>query len=172
MKSLYKMSETEDLDIIAMDCRELIASRQTLMLSTATADGIPDISYAPFVQDQAGRFYIFVSELATHTANLLHNPQASAMFIRSESNSDNLFARERAVFNCTVSEIAHDDKIYPIQLQALSAKFGKVVSLLRSLSDFHLLALHPESGRYIVGFGGAYIIDVNDGSLHPVTPKT
>jgi putative heme iron utilization protein len=171
-KSMPEMNETENLDDIAIDCHKLIASQQTLLLSTATADGMPDISYAPFVQDQAGSFYIFVSELASHTANLLHNPQASVMFIRPESESHNLFARERAIFECKVKEIAHDDEVYAIQLQALSTKFGKVISLLRSLSDFHLFALIPERGRYVIGFGRAYIIDMNNGSVRPVKSKT
>lgn len=166
------MNETENLDDIAIDCHKLIASQQTLLLSTATANGTPDISYAPFVQDQTGCFYVFVSELASHTANLLQNPQASVMFIRPESESHNLFARERAVFECKVKEIPHDDEIYAVQLQALNTKFGEVVNLLRSLSDFHLFALRPENGRYVIGFGRAYIIDMNDGSVRPVNSKT
>ncbi|WAK01195.1 HugZ family pyridoxamine 5'-phosphate oxidase [Methylobacter sp. YRD-M1] len=166
------MNETENLDDIALDCHKLIASQQTLLLSTATANGAPDISYAPFVQDQAGCFYVFVSELASHTANLLQNPQASVMFIRPESESHNLFARERAVFGCKAKEIPYDDETYAVQLQALSTKFGEVVNLLRSLSDFHLFALRPENGRYVIGFGRAYIIDMSDGSVHPVNSKT
>jgi putative heme iron utilization protein len=166
------MNETENLDDIALDCHKLIASQQTLLLSTATANGTPDISYAPFVQDQIGCFYVFVSELASHTVNLLQNPQASVMFIRPESESHNLFARERAVFGCKAEEIPHDDEIYAVQLQALSTKFGEVVNLLRSLSDFHLFALRPENGRYVIGFGRAYIIDMNDGSVRPVNSKT
>ncbi len=166
------MNETENLDDIALDCHRLIASQQTLLLSTATANGAPDISYAPFVQDQAGCFYVFVSELASHTANLLQNPQASVMFIRPESESHNLFARERAVFGCKAKEIPHDDEIYAVHLQALSTKFGEVVNLLRSLSDFHLFALRPENGRYVIGFGRAYIIDMSNGSVHPVKSKT
>ena len=166
------MNETENLDDIAIDCHKLIASQQTLLLSTATANGTPDISYAPFVQDQTGCFYVFVSELANHTANLLQNPQASVMFIRPESESHNLFARERAAFECKAKEIPYDDEIYAIQLQALSTKFGEVVNLLRSLSDFHLFALRPENGRYVIGFGRTYIIDMNDGSVRPVKSKT
>ncbi len=166
------MNETENLDDIAIDCHKLIASQQTLLLSTATANGTPDISYAPFVQDQTGCFYVFVSELASHTANLLQNPQASVMFIRPESESHNLFARERAVFECKAKEIPHDYEIYAVQLQALSTKFGEVVNLLRSLSDFHLFALRPENGRYVIGFGRAYIIDMNNGSVRPVKSKT
>jgi putative heme iron utilization protein len=162
------MSEisTQELEDITKLYHELIASQQTLLLSTASAIGLPDISYAPFVRDHAGDFYIYVSDMACHTANLLNNPQASILFIRPESASPNLFARERAVLNCCVKEIIRDEAIYTDQVQALQDKFGEIVSVLRSLSDFHLFALRPESGRYVIGFGRAFTINVNDGALH------
>ena len=158
----------QELEDITRRYHELIASQQTLLLSTASTIGIPDISYAPFVCDHAGVFYIYVSEMACHTANLLDNPQASALFIRPESASSNLFARERAVLSCSVKEIMRDDEIYTNQIQALQDKFGEVVSVLRSLSDFHLFALRPESGRYVIGFGRAFTINVNDGTLRHI----
>ena len=151
----------EDFTQLTADLVELITSQQTLLLATATTHAIPDLSYAPFVQDNAGSFYIFVSDLASHTTNLRGNPQASVMFIRPESESPNLFARERASFNCRVTEITRDNALYDAQLQALQDKFGETVKLLRSLSDFHLLALTPEQGRYVAGFGRAYKIIIN-----------
>ena len=168
---MSEISEQEFEDI-AHRYQELMSSQQTLLLSTASANGVPDISYAPFVRDRAGVFYIFVSEMASHTANLLNNPQASILFIRPESDSRNLFARERAVLSCNVREISRDDAIYPEQLQALQDTFGEIVGLLRSLSDFHLFALRPEKGRYIVGFGRAFTIDVIDGALIPINSET
>ena len=95
----------EELEDINKSYQELIASQQTLLLSTASTNGVPDISYAPFVRDQAGAFYIYVSEMACHTVNLLNNPQASLLFIQAESEARNLFARERAVLNCSVKAI-------------------------------------------------------------------
>jgi heme iron utilization protein len=165
------MNDTENLTDKANALQELLASQQTLVLSTASADGEPDLSYAPFVPDQAGCFYIFVSELAAHTANLLANPTASVMFIRPESESRNLFARERAVFNCKARKIGRNEEIYTAQLTAMQGQFGEVVSLLRSLSDFHLFALCPESGRYVAGFGQAYTVNVKDGSVSPFSNK-
>ncbi len=165
-------NKTENHTSIAEDLHELMSAQQTLLLSTATTSGVPDLSYAPFVRDHTGRFYIFVSELAGHTANLLANPQASVMFIGIESESRNLFARERAVFACHVCEIAGDEPVYGVQLQALQDKFGEVVGVLRSLRDFHLFALIPENGRYVAGFGRAYTINVSDNTLSPVLPRT
>jgi putative heme iron utilization protein len=144
---------------------DLLASQQTLLLSTASINSVPDLSYAPFVRDQSGCFYIFVSDLAAHTANLLTNPQASVMFIRPEAESRNLFARERAVFSCQVKEIGRNEPLFDAQLKALQDKFGEVINLLRSISDFHLLALCPESGRYVAGFGQAFKIDIEKGTL-------
>lgn len=154
----------QELGDLTRGCNERIAAQQTLLLSTASTTGIPDISYAPFLLD-AGFFYIYVSELATHTTNLLDNPLASILFIRPDTESRNLFARERVVMTCRVIEIARDDPAYAIQLDALQAKFGETVGLLRSLPDFHLFALQPESGRYVVGFGRAFSLDVNNGSF-------
>ena len=52
----------QELEDIGKRYQELMASQQTLLLSTVSANGIPDISYAPFVRDHAGVFYIYVSE--------------------------------------------------------------------------------------------------------------
>ena len=55
------MNETADLTKKAKALQELLASQQTLLLSTASITGIPDISYAPFVRGEAGCFQIFIS---------------------------------------------------------------------------------------------------------------
>ena len=140
--------------------RELILSRQTLLLSTVTEQNEPECSYAPYVRDQHGVFYIYVSELATHTRNMLQKGRASVLFIRPENEVKNLFARERVVFNCEVNEVQSSDERYDKQLLKMKQKFGETVALLRSLPDFHLLALKPLNGKYIAGFGQAYLIDV------------
>jgi putative heme iron utilization protein len=158
----------QELEDFTKCYHELIASQQTLLLSTASVAGVPEISFAPFVRDHAGLFYIFVSEMAGHTANLLTNPQASILFIRPESECRNLFARERAVLSCSVKEIRRDDETFINRLQALQDKFGEVVNVLRSLSDFHLFALRPESGRFVIGFDRAFTINLNDGTLRHI----
>ena len=140
--------------------RELILSQQTLLLSTVTEQGEPECSYAPYIRDQQGVFYIYVSELATHTRNMLQKGSASVLFIRPEKEVKNLFARERVVFNCEVNEVQGSDERYDKQLLKMKHKFGETVDLLCSLPDFHLLALTPLNGKYIAGFGQAYLIDL------------
>lgn len=159
------MNDSTDLTKRAIAMQALLVSQQTLLLSTASATGFPDMSYAPFVRDESGCFNILISELAAHTGNLMSNPHASVMFIRPESESNNLFARERVIFDCTVKEIDRSDGGYSTQLMALQEQFGDIVEVLRALSDFHLFALAPVSGRYVAGFGQAFTINIKDGSL-------
>ncbi len=165
MKVIADLTEKENA------LNNLLVSQKTLLLSTASINGEPDLGYAPFVRDQAGCFYIFISELAAHTANLFANPRTTVMFIRPEAESKNLFARERALFQCAVREIKRDDNNYLTHLNALQAKFGEVVGALRSLSDFHLFALSPETGKYVAGFGQAYTVNLPDGTLKPLIKK-
>lgn len=165
------MDNADKLIEKAHSLQNLLSSQQTLLMSTVSDGGVPNMSYAPFVRDQSGCFYIFISDLADHTSKLRANNQASIMFVRPEAESGNLFARERAVFTCTVKELKPNDACYQDRLNALEEKIGEAVSLLRSLSDFHLFVLRPESGRYVVGFGQACLINVNDCSVSPLNKK-
>lgn len=141
-------------------CDQLIHNQKSLLLASRSADGHADISYAPYVCEEF-TFYIFVSELAKHTHNLLNHPYASILFIQPEVEATNLFARQRLTLDCQVTEIAHTDPLYDKQLAAMEQAFGETVSLLRSLPDFHLLALSPRQGQFVAGFGQSFAVDAN-----------
>lgn len=158
------MNEIEQNSLI-QNYHRLIQSQQTLLLSTVTEQGKPESSYAPYVRDAEGVFYIFVSELATHTKNMLQNRQASILFIQPEHQAKNLFARQRAIFDCAINEIQRQDEQYHKKMLIFRGAFGETVELLQSLPDFHLLALTPVSGKYIAGFGKAFSIDTVNDSL-------
>ena len=160
------MKETPDLQKFAADYRALIASLRTLQLATIGAEGEAEISYAPFLEFE-NAFYVYVSTLASHTGNMLRSKQAAVMFIQPEAEAVNLFARQRLVFNCRVEEISRENELYSRLLDALRDRFGEVVGILRSLPDFHLLALTPRQGQYVAGFGKAFKIDPGNGELLP-----
>lgn len=149
--------------------QEFIAAQQTLLFATATPDGLPELSVAPFVCDDNGSFFITVSELAGHTANLINNPFTSVMLIRSEAESSNLFARERVIYSCTVTEVPAHAACHKLQIQALIEKFGEIAKLISSLGDFHLFEFIPQRGKYILGFGQAYQINLEDQSLRHIS---
>ncbi len=131
-------------------------SIKTLQLSTLTEAGNPNGSYSPFVSDEQGCFYIFVSQLASHTQDLLSNSRASILLIQDEAEARQIFARRRISYQCNVEIVTSDSSDYLPMLNALEEKFGKVVKLLRSLPDFILFRLTPQQGQYVHGFGKAY----------------
>lgn len=127
----------------------------SLMLATV-GESLPRASYAPYVRDAAGDFYIYVSLLSPHTADLIANPIASVLIIEDESGAKQVFARMRASYLCGVETIHGADPSYPKILEQMAQRFGNVVQLLQSLPDFVLFRLSPRSGRFVTGFGQAY----------------
>ena len=128
------------------------------MLATADADGVPDASYAPFVDagGHDGALLILVSGLARHTANLLQRRRVSVMLIEDESAAGQIFGRRRVTYACRVEPVVRDSAAWKSGLDALQARHGAVVTMLRDLKDFQLLRLVPEGGSLVLGFGKAW----------------
>jgi putative heme iron utilization protein len=137
---------------------QLLEKARTLQLATLDALGEPSISYAPFVQDDAGNFYIFVSGLASHTQEIINHPQVAVLVIADEQEARQIFARTRATYRCAAEVVAREEAIYPPILAAMEGRFGNVVGLLRGLGDFVLFRLKPQSGRFVMGFGQAFVL--------------
>ena len=62
-----------------------------------------------------------------------------------------------------------DDKQYHHVLEEMRTRFGAIVEMLRSLPDFHLIALKPQQGLYIAGFGKAFNVDSETGDLQTIS---
>lgn len=132
---------------------------ESLMLSTINADGTPQASYAPYVMDEAHQIYILTSGLSTHTRNLLRTSLASVLIIEDESQSQQVFARQRLTYDCTVSVIERHSPLWEERLDQFEARFGEIIQMLRQLEDFQLFCLAPQGGRFVMGFGAAYEVD-------------
>ena len=145
----------EGLRAIAEHAITFAATQKTLVLATCNRDGLPEASYAPFVEHD-GDYYVYVSELAVHCANLLIGGRCSIMFIADEAQSRNLFARERVVLQCEISEIARDTPGFEHAMTAMTQKFGSTMKVIGKLTDFHLFKLAPVDGGYVGGFAKAY----------------
>jgi len=161
------MTESEQHSL-QNDCDELLNQQKTLLLATLSTQGSADISYAPYLHEKGG-FYIYVSELANHTQNLLTKSQASLMVIEPEADAANLFARKRLTLDCSVREISKADAEYERILQGFELKFGAIIAVLKSLPDFHLFCLQPNGGRFVAGFGKAIAVDAL-GALCEILP--
>jgi putative heme iron utilization protein len=133
-------------------------SFQSLILSTVSEDGFPHISYAPFVMDETKNIYILASDLASHTQHLRSSHKASVLFIAEESQTQQIFARTRLTFDCTVKMIERETTEWKLSIEQMQDRFGEIVGMLRGLMDFHLFQLTPTQGQFVMGFGQAYQI--------------
>lgn len=135
---------------------ELLDSAQSLMLATVDGQGIPESSTTPFIRSETGSYYIYVSQLARHTRNLMENQRASIMLVEDESCCRQFFARKRIQYQCQVE--TGDDTNREEILVAFARRYGKVMELLSTLPDFQLIRLKPLKGQFVQGFGQAYAL--------------
>ncbi len=149
--------------MIAQEISNFRQQQKTLILatlSTAPSNHQPLASYAPFIEDEAGNFYLLLSGLAAHSTNLQHHQteqsQVSVLLIEDEKTSRNLFARKRLTYICEVSVWSREHPQWQTMIDRLQAKFGKTIDVLAGLGDFNLYCLMPGQGNYVRGFGQAY----------------
>ncbi|MEH2392687.1 MAG: pyridoxamine 5'-phosphate oxidase family protein [Nostoc sp.] len=131
---------------------------ESVIISTVSAQAIPNASYAPFVMDDSKNIYIYVSGLSTHTKNLYANPHVNVLFIEDEAKSNLIFARRRLSFDCMATLIERETDKWNQIIEQFLGRFGEIIEVLRGLSDFRIFQLTPSEGRFIIGFGGAYHI--------------
>ena len=155
------MSQSKDLSVLLQEYREFIAGFKSVLIASTSANNTPEASYAPYVELD-GKYYIFISELAVHTQNLLQTKTCSLLFIENEADTPNLFARKRVSLHCTAEALALDAASSEVILALFHERFGKFMQLLQTLPDFHLFCLTPSSGNYVAGFGKAYSLSGSD----------
>lgn len=144
------------LEDILPEARAFHRAFNSLTLATADPQGQPYASYAVHLADEWGHFYLYISELATHTGHLRARERASVLFIEDESQAAHLFARRRLTCDCRAEWLPRDTPAWHEVLDRFVAKHGKFMEMLRGLQDFQLFRLVPEKAVYVRGFGQAY----------------
>ncbi|NDJ25243.1 HugZ family protein [Nostoc sp. B(2019)] len=143
---------------------------QSVIISTVSAQGIPNSSYAPYMMDDAKNIYIYVSGLASHTKNIYVNPHVSVLFIEDEAQTNQIFARRRLSFDCTAALIERETDKWNEIVEQFQERFGQIIEVLRGLGDFRIFQLTPSEGRFVIGFGAAY--HISGDNLHQLVQLT
>lgn len=151
------MNPSPDLQTVLAECQQFPRSFQSLHLATSNATGEPEASYAAYVEHD-GAYYIYVSELSAHSANLAARARCSVLFIESEEQAKHLFARRRLTLQCSASECLRTSTEFEALMDQFVAKFGEFMTMMRNLADFHLYQLRPISAAYVAGFAQAYTL--------------
>lgn len=117
--------------------------------------GAPAVSMVPFalLPDGTG-FVIHVSQLATHTQDMLRNPAVALLVTASLTAADSPLALPRASVQGHARPCPPDSPGYTQARQAYLAKLPDAEPLF-SFGDFSLFVMEPESLRWVAGFGRA-----------------
>ena len=143
------------------EIKEFRQERRTLQLATVDEEGRPNVSYAPFVQNQEG-YFILISDIARHARNLKANPQVSLMMIEDEESSKQLYARKRLTFDAQASVVERETELWTQVISQMQERFGEIIDGLSQLQDFSLFNLKAENGLFVKGFGQAYQVSGDD----------
>ncbi len=155
---------TESSTGLQSDIKTLVSSFKTVLMATSTEDGVPEISYSPYVICD-GLLHVLLSDLSVHTGNLKSNPRASLLFIESEQDAEKLHARKRVTFKVSVEQVARDSDHWRRAFDAMQERFGEIIPLLESLPDFHLFAMNTDCAVLVKGFADAHTIEVEFSDL-------
>lgn len=135
-----------------------IENFQSAVIGTIDENGLPFSSYAPFVHNHH-RYYIFISDIATHADNIKRTKTASLFFIEDESRSSNIFARKRISLQCEAAPIPRKESVFAVVMNEFGKKFdSSMIDMLMSMSDFNLYELKTIAGEATFGFADAYRI--------------
>ena len=143
------------------EIKEFRQERRTIQLATVGAEGRPNVSYAPYVQNQEG-YFVLISQIARHARNLLENPNVSLMMIEDEDSSKQLFARKRLTFDAVATVVERDTEMWQQVVGQMKDRFGEIIDGLSQLEDFVLFNLKAEQGLFVKGFGQAYQVSGDD----------
>ncbi len=136
---------------------ELLANERHAVLATLSAsrDGWPFASVAPYALSDAGEPLLLLSDLAEHTRNVRADPRASLMVQDGDSLSD-------PQAGCRVTILGEVQLVADADLQAARelylARHPHAAEYI-ALADFRLYVLRVREARFIGGFGDMGWID-------------
>jgi putative heme iron utilization protein len=157
----------DSFDELQLDIGRLLSEMSSVILATCYDDGTPLASYTPYFFDQErSGLWILVSELAGHAKNLRQSAKCSALVLRDEKESQQIYLRERCQYEMHVRGCDRSEPDWRRGCDGLIERHGHLIDTLEGLADFQLFFLAPVSGRYIVGFGRAF--ELKPGSLNQI----
>lgn len=152
MENISKISKADALKALGTFTDNL----NSVILSTVSKEHNPFASYAPFVEDENGCYYICISGYVPHSHNLTQTKKASIMFIEDESVAVHPFGRKRLYFDALADKFEPNDKREEKIAKLFSEKFGEKASFMLKMPDFRVYKLTPKNGSLVLGFGAAF----------------
>jgi heme iron utilization protein len=138
----------------AKSLRDLLQTQQIASLGTLH-NGQPYVSMAPFaILPRGNGFVIHVSQLATHTKDMLLNQQVSLLVVAPPIPQLPVQATSRVTIQGQAMPCADSTQGYSEARAAYLSRFPQSADLF-DFADFSLFIIQPSSIRYVGGFAQA-----------------
>ena len=136
----------------------LIQGHRWAALASVGQDG-PECSWVAHAPEPGFQgFLLHLSDLASHTRNLLREPRASLAISEQERPDTDPQTLARLTLFGSVAQIARDDPAYPAAAARYQQRLPDAVPLFE-FGDFRLLRFRPARVRFIGGFARAFSLD-------------
>jgi putative heme iron utilization protein len=134
--------------------RKLLEAQRISALGTLR-DGEPFVSMVPFALLAEGSgFVIHVSQLSSHTEDMLESPRVSLLVVAPETAGTPPQAVPRITVQGRAEQYTVSTRGYAAAREAYLSRFPQTVNIFE-LPDFSLFAIRPSSIRFIGGFAQA-----------------
>lgn len=134
--------------------RELLRTQQVASLGTLH-DGRPYVSMVPFAILPAGKgFVVHVSRLASHTKDMLLNPDVSLLVIAPPTPDVPAQALARATIQGEAVPCPDSNQDHAQARASYLSRFPTSAQMF-SFADFSLFTIVPSSIRFVGGFAQA-----------------
>ena len=140
--------------------QQLIHGRMIAALGTLH-QGVPFVSMVTFATARNGSLILHVSRLATHTQDMLDNPEVSLLITESEAVGKMPQALARATVQGRAKMLDRDSEKYADAREIYLSRFPDAAPLFE-FSDFSIFVIEPVSARFIAGFGKAVTVTGDD----------
>ena len=140
--------------------RQLIQGRMTAALGTLH-QGAPFVSMIPYAVAKDGSFILHVSGLASHTKDMLDNPDVSLLITESEASGKMPQALARVTIQGRAAMLERDSEKNADAREVYLSRFPDAAPLFE-FSDFKIFIITSVSARIIAGFGQARTITGED----------
>jgi heme iron utilization protein len=146
-------------DALLSRAADLLVRARVATLATVDG-GAPVVSMAPYAMDGTDLvFFILVSRLAAHTANMQVDSRV-AMLVTEPEPTANAHATPRLSLRGNATALDATGAMHATAKQRYCARFPDMTGLFE-LGDFGLFAIRPTTLRMVTGFAQAGSIDAD-----------
>jgi putative heme iron utilization protein len=138
----------------ARTLRDILRTQQIAALGTLHK-GQPYVSMVPFALLRGGEgFVIHVSQLATHTKDMLSDPQVSLMVVAPPAPEVSAQATPRVTVQGQAAPCPESAPSHAQAKAAYLSRFPQSAEMF-TFADFSLFVIQPQSVRFVAGFAQA-----------------